>query len=39
MENIKFRAWDKRENKMRPIHGVLAKIEWNQNHTQQSRYL
>lgn len=26
---IKFRAWDKKNNLMRPQYGVLAKIEWS----------
>ena len=30
MREIKFRAWDKESGVMRPEHGVLAKIEWDQ---------
>lgn len=30
MRTIKFRAWDKKKKVMRPIYGVLAKIEWDQ---------
>ena len=29
VREIKFRAWDKKNNKMRPQYGVIAKIEWS----------
>jgi uncharacterized phage protein (TIGR01671 family) len=31
MKDLKFRIYDKRDNIMRPIHGVLSMIEWGQD--------